>query len=95
VVFIFGPIDDSRAPPTGLEVEKPAAKMVNILKHIVKNDAMKKLVELVTAGRATVLTFAGSDPVEIYGWRVFALGRFCAYFSGSLPFPLPSKHSIP
>jgi hypothetical protein len=26
--------------------------MVNILKHIVKNDAMKKSVELVTAGRA-------------------------------------------
>jgi hypothetical protein len=52
VVFIFGPIDDSRAPPTGLEVEKQAAKMVNILKHIVKNDAMKKSVELVTAGRA-------------------------------------------
>jgi hypothetical protein len=52
LVFILGLIDDSRAPPTGLEVEKLAAKMVNILKHIVKNDAMKKSVALVTAGRA-------------------------------------------
>ncbi|KAH8750397.1 putative quinate permease [Hyaloscypha finlandica] len=39
--------------------------MVNILKHIVKNDAMK------------------NDPVEIYGWRVFALAC-SACFGGML-----------
>jgi hypothetical protein len=47
--------------------------MVAFLQYIVKNEAMKKFVALADNGQH-VLILAGSDPVEIYGWRVFALG---------------------